>query len=76
MRIASVPGSVLLRHPVVTVTLVLALIASPVALWYVHTHPVWHTEVCSYRIHRYNKAKGTPYIPVYEPVYCSRPAGR
>jgi hypothetical protein len=71
LRRASQRG-VLLRHPTMTLALLFALIAGPSALWYVHTHPVRHTEVCSYRSYRYKPSKGTQSIPVYVPVYCNR----
>jgi len=60
----------------VTLALMLALIACPFVLWYVHTHPVSHTRVCSYRSYRDDTGKGIQQIRVYFPVYCDRPAGR
>jgi hypothetical protein len=53
----------------------LAFIGGPLAFWYTRTHPLQHTEVCSYRSYRYSAGQGTQPMPVYVPVYCNRPAG-
>ena len=68
-------SGVLLRHPIVSLTVMLAFTGGPLALWYTHTHPLQRTEVCSYRSYRQTTRSGIQPIIVHVPVYCDRPAG-